>query len=105
MDKFHGYLMFTPGFMKTPVPIRAPNKRNKATFKIEEGFQLFLKKSTLQKYQRTLFSTDPPGLYQVLSYWERFTRIVECFTLGNEGVRTLQQIKPGSGDDGFKTHS
>lgn len=70
ISRNHGYLMFTDGLTRTPLPTLAPNRRNKSTFNPLEGFQAFLKKRMLVKYQSVLFRPFP-GLNQELSYLER----------------------------------
>src|SRR5687767_746911 len=69
---FQGYLMLTQGLITTPLPILAPNIRNKKRLKLPNGNQPFFMNRILAKYQQALLK-GLPGLYQLLLNFERST--------------------------------
>src|SRR5690606_35386864 len=68
ISSFQGYLIFTPGFITTPLPKRAPKSFRRNAFRPLEGFNELIKKIELTKYQAICFAFPAPisFLYQLL---------------------------------------
>ncbi|MDE5870401.1 MAG: hypothetical protein K2H22_00425, partial [Muribaculaceae bacterium] len=63
----HGYLIFTPGFINTPVPIFAPNNLRIKILSFDDGFHLFTIINKFMKYQIRILILFP-GWNQLLVY-------------------------------------
>ena len=72
--------MLTPGFMSTPFPIFAPNKRSKKTLRPEEIFQALFKNKKFTTYHNKIFILGP-GWYQELLNEDRSAFMVLEFEI------------------------